>query len=180
MSTPPIHTLLASLEGLVVDLRRRTEQAEARAAAAEEQAVLERQAREAEAAARHEAETRAVLAERSAEEARRRAEALEGAARRRGEELHRDLLAATRQVLDAGAQLRSAAADAGRDRQRDRERDEYDLRDAEAPRMPAPALARPHRVQSAGYERGQGDAYAWLEDEPAPSWWSRVFRRRRH
>jgi hypothetical protein len=181
MSTPQIQTLLASLEGLALDLRRRTEEAEARAAAAEDRAMAERQAREAEAAARRDAETRAMLAERSAKEALRRAEAVEGQARRRNEELHRELLAATRQVLDAGAELRSAA---GGQRQRQRHEEQDDpgpaAAEMERPRMAPPPLPRSRPLQPAGYERGRGDAYAWVEDEPAPSWWSRVFRRRRY
>jgi hypothetical protein len=182
MNTPQINTVLATLEGLVLDLRRRTEEAEARAAAAEERVALERQAREAELSARREAEARAVRAERGAEDALRRAEAAEGAARARSDELHRDLLAATRRVLDAGAELRSAAADVARDRGRAQDHDQPGRTPPEpdGPRMSPPSVPRSLPLPPAEYERGRGDAYAWLEDEPPSPWWSRVFRRRRY
>jgi hypothetical protein len=182
MSTPPINTILATLEGLVLELRRRTEAAEARAAAAEQRAALEREAREAEQAGRQAAETRAILAERHAEEALRRAEAAEAASRGPGAELHRELLAATRRVLDAGEELRSAAAEVTRGHPRPREEDVPGrrLQDADGPRLSPAPVPRALPLPPAGYERGRGDAYAWLEDEPAPSWWSRVFRRRRY
>jgi hypothetical protein len=160
--TPVIEAVLAALDRLAGDLRRRAEEAESRAAASDERAALERKAREAEAEARHGAEARAVAAERSAREASRRAEAAEATAREGVERLRRDLLAAIGEAVAAAKAAATAADHAAAQGARP------DRHSAEQP-----VDARPLQEDQGGY--------AWSDDDPRPPWWRRMFSwRRRH
>ena len=173
-----IGAVLAALERLAGDLRRRAEEAESRAAASDERAALERQAREAEAEARREAEARAAIAEQSAREALRRAEAVETAARESVERLRRDLLAA---IQEAVAAARAAEAAAGLDRRSAEPPDDpyQSERDPELSHIPHPMAGRMSgSSQPAPRRWGKGAGYPWIEDDPGPPWWRRMFSRR--
>jgi hypothetical protein len=182
LSAPAIDALLATLERLVTDLRRRTEDAERRAAASEERAALERQAREGESAARHDAELRAAIAEQSANDAMRRVTAAEAAADRRTEELHRELLAATQKALEAAQDAAAAIQTAKLNRQHfaGSEYPHLSTAEQEPSRIPQPAAVSTHSRRPAPHGRGNEEGYAWMEDEPGPPWWRRLFGRRRY
>lgn len=183
-SAPAIDAVLAALDRLAGDLRRRAEEAESRAAASDERAALERQAREAEAEARHGAEARAAVAEQSARDAIRRAEAGETAARESVEQLRRDLLAAIQEAVAAARPAAAAQASTRLDRHfAERSGDPYHVAQdqklsrtaqPEAGRMPGSSQPAPRRWEKeSGYD-------AWIEDDPSPPWWRRMFSWRRH
>ena len=179
-SASAINAVLAALERLAGDLRRRTEEAESRAAAADERAALERQARKAEAAARHDAEARAAVAEQSARDAIRRAEAAETAATESAERWRRELLAAIQEAVEAAEAAAQAAARLGR-RSAERSVDPYySEQDPELSHIPQPVAGRmAGSSQPAPRRWGKGSGYAWIEDDPGPPWWRRLFSRRR-
>jgi hypothetical protein len=116
VNAPAIGAVLGVLDRLATDLRRCAEEAESRAAAADERAVMERHAREAEAEARREAETRVAIAEQSARDAIRRAEAAETATRESVEQLRRELLAAIQESVAVMQTANAARATVGQDR----------------------------------------------------------------
>jgi len=185
-SPPAINAVLAALDRLADDLRRRAKEAESRAAAAEERAALEGQAREAEAEARHGAEARAAVAEQGARDAIRRAEAADTAAREGIERLRRDLLDAIQEAVAATAAAQTAVAQTGaRPDRRSAERLEdpyHSARDREPPRIAQPVaggMSGPSQPAPRVWETGGG--YEWTEDDPDPPWWRRMFGRgRRH
>ena len=179
---PAIEAVLAALDRLAGDLRRRAEEAEGRAAASEARAARERQAREAEAKARHAAEARAAVAEQKARDALLRSEAAEAAARETAERLRRDLLDAVQNAVAAvrAAQVDAAAARtaAGSDR-RHAERWEdpsQSEREQGLSHIPQPIAGS---SRTAPRRWGQGSGYAWIEDDPGPPWWRRMLGRRR-
>ncbi len=143
-----------------------SEEAESRAAAAEQRVVIERQAKEAEAEARWHAEARALVAEQSAQDAIQRAEASEAAAGDRIEQLREELLAAIHGIVSI-----SDEAVAPR-------KPPYDLLYRETPERLAP---HPEPMMTSTPEprwRNKGAGYTWMEDEPGPSWWRRLFGQR--
>ena len=175
-SAPAIDAVLAALDRLAGDLRSRTEEAESRAAASDQHAALERQAREAEAKARRSAEARAELAEQGARDAIHRAEAAETAAREGVERLRRDLLDAIREGVAAS---QAAARPDRRSAERPGE-PHHSVQDREPPRFAQPMAAGmpgPPQPAPRGWEKGAG--YDWIEDDPEPPWWRRVFGRGR-
>ena len=183
-SAPAIDAVLAALDRLAGDLRRRTEEAESRAAASDQRATLERQAREAEAKARRSAEARAELAEQGARDAIHRAEAAETAAREGVERLRRDLLDAIREGVAASQAAAAVATQAAaRPDRRSAERPGepyHSVQDREPPRFAQPMAAGmpgPPQPAPRGWEKGAG--YDWIEDDPEPPWWRRVFGRGR-
>ncbi len=127
-SASAIDAVLAALDRLAGDLRRRSEEAESRAAASDERAALERQAR---------------------------AEAAETAARENAERLRRDLLDAIQKAVTAARAAEASAAQAAA---------RLDRHSAERSPDPPPVT------------QAQG-GYAWIEDDPGPPWWRRLFRR---
>ncbi|HEV7265301.1 MAG TPA: hypothetical protein VGN83_10320 [Falsiroseomonas sp.] len=172
-----IDMVLGALERLVTDLRQRTEEAESRAAASVQQAALERQAKDAEVAARREAEMRAAAAEQSARDAVRRAEIAETTATERAIQLRHELLAAVRAAVEA-AQAKAVGEQATRaSPRRTRGAEEQEPTVAAQPgaagRQPFPHRPTPRRPND------EPD-YAWIEDDPGPPWWRRVFKQRRY
>jgi hypothetical protein len=163
---PPIDFIVVALERLAGDLRRRAEEAESRAAAAEQRAEMERQAREAEIKTRQHAEARALVAEQSARDAIQRAEASEIAAADKIEQLRIELLAAIQGIASAVDALGAS-----------REPPDEPLY-REPPHRLAP---HPEPMMTGRPEprwRNKEAGYAWMEDEPGPSWWRRMFTRR--
>ena len=172
-SAPPIDAVVAALDRLAGDLRRRTEEAESRAEAAERQVELEREAR-------HSAEARAAMSEQGARDALQRAQAIERAMRESVEQLRRDLLAAIHQAVDA-TQATTAAVQAapGPDRSYAERPMRASVRDdPELAYIPEPEAGRlSESSQPAPRRWGKEREYAWIEDEPGPSWWRRLFGR---
>ena len=172
--------MLAALDRLAGDLRRRAEEAEGRAAAAEARAALERRAREAEAEARHAAEARAAAAEQKARDAILRSKAVEAAARESVERLRRDLLDAIQEaVAAAAAQAAQVDTTAARFDRRHAERSEDPHRleqDQGLSHIPHPVAGS---SQPAPRRWGKGSGYAWIEDDPGPPWWRRMLNWRR-
>ncbi|MBL6080459.1 hypothetical protein JMJ56_20790 [Belnapia sp. T18] len=187
MSNPPapapaIDTVLTALERLTGELRHRAEEAERHAQAAEQRAEVDRQARKAEAEARHAAEVRAAVAEQSARDAVQRAEAAEAVAREKVEQMRRELLTAIQEaVLTAQAATAAVQSMARPDRySAERPEDPYRFdRDQDLSRIPQPRAGRGSASSEEAPRRWDKKAgYAWIEDEPGPSWWRRLFRRR--
>lgn len=185
MNNPPapaINTVLAALERLTGDLRQRAEEAERCAQAAEQRAEVERQAREAEAEARHAAETRAAVAEQAAQDAIQRAETAETAARERVEHLRRELLIAIQEAVSAAQAATVAVQSIARPDRYSAERpdDPYRFeRDQDLSHIPQPRAGRGSGSSEEAPRRWDKKAgYAWVEDEPGPSWWRRLFGRR--
>jgi acyl-CoA reductase-like NAD-dependent aldehyde dehydrogenase len=173
-STPAVDAVLGALERLTDDLRRRTEEAERRAEAAEKRAELEGEAR-------RDAERRAALAEQGAQNALRRAEAIEAAAKESVEQLRRDLLDAIREAVDvAKATAATIEAAIEPDHPPDDQQDTSPQagRNRDLPYIPEPATGRMSTSQPAPrrWEKGER-GYAWVEDEPGPPWWRRLFGR---
>ncbi len=174
--------MLAALDRLAGDLRRRAEEAESRAAASEAHAALERRAREAEAEARHAAEARAAAAEQKARDAILRSKAVEAAARESVERLRRDLLDAIQEavaVAVAAAQAAQVDTTAARFDRRHAERSEDPHRleqDQGLSHIPHPVAGS---SQPAPRRWGKGSGYAWIEDDPGPPWWRRMLSQRR-
>jgi sugar-specific transcriptional regulator TrmB len=168
-STPAVDAVLGALERLADDLRRRTEEAERRAEAAEKRAELEEEARRG-------AERRAALAEQGAQDALRRAEAIEAAAKASVEQLRRDLLDAIREAVDVAKATAAIEPDHSPDDQQDTSPQAGRNRDL--PHIPEPATGRMSTSQPAPrtWEKGER-GYAWVEDEPGPPWWRRIFGR---
>ena len=168
-NAPVVESVLGALERLTSDLRHRTEQAEHRAEDAERRAELEREARQ-------DAETRVALAEQKASDALRRAEVIETAARENIEQLRQELLAAMREAVDVArataATIEAAIEPDGstEEHQAVPHRVEQD-RTLAAGRIPTSSQPAPRRWERD--ERG----YAWVEDEPGPPWWRRMFGR---
>lgn len=178
-----IEAVLAALERLAGDLRRRAEEAESRAAAFDERAAQERQAREAEAEARRGAEARAAVAEQSARDALRRAEAAETAARESVERLRRDLLAAIQEAVAAVQAAAEAQAAARLEQRRSTEPPDdpyHSALDPELLHIPQPMAGQTSSSSQPAPRRWKkGSGYAWIEDDPGPPWWRRMFSRRR-
>jgi hypothetical protein len=174
-NAPVVESVLGALERLASDLRHRTEQAEHRAEDAERRAELEREARQ-------DAETRAAAAEQKASDALGRAEVIETAARENVEQLRQELLAAMREVVDV-ARATAATIEAAIEPNSSTEEHQAVLQrveqDGTLPHIQTPAAGRlptssqptPRRWERE--ERG----YAWVEDEPGPPWWRRMFGR---
>jgi hypothetical protein len=174
-NAPVVESVLGALERLASDLRHRTEQAEHRAEDAERRAELEREARQ-------DAETRVALAEQKASDALGRAEVIETAARENVEQLRQELLAAMREAVDvarATAATLEAAIEpnsSSEEHQAAPQRLEQDrtlphIQTPAAGRLPTSSQPTPRRWERE--ERG----YAWVEDEPGPPWWRRMFGR---
>jgi hypothetical protein len=174
-NAPVIESVLGALERLASDLRQRTEQAERRAEVAEKHGVLEREARQ-------DAENRAAAAEQQARDALRRAEVIETAARESLEQLRRELLAAIREAVDVArataATLEAAIEPDGSGEQHETVAPRIE-RDRTLPHIPTPAAGRiPTSSEPAPRRWGREErGYAWVEDEPGPSWWRRLFSR---
>ena len=174
-SAPVVESVLGALERLARDLRHRTEQAEHRAADAEKRTELEREARQ-------DAETRAAVAEQKARDALSRAEVIEAAARESIEQLRRELLAAIREAVDV-ARVTAATIEAAIEPEGSTE--QYQAvshrveQDRALPHITTPAAGRtssssqPTPRRWGREERG----YAWVEDEPGPPWWRKIFGR---
>ncbi len=180
--TPTIDAILAALERLTDDLRHRAEEARKRAQAAEQRSEAEREARDVEAEARHAAEIRVAVAEQAARDAIHRAEAAETAARESVEHLRRDLLAAIQEAVSA-AQAATAAVHsmAKPDRYSTKPpEDPYRFeRDQDLSHISQPRASRGSGSSEEAPRRWDKKAgYAWIEDEPGPSWWRRLFGRR--
>jgi chromosome segregation ATPase len=168
-----VDAVIGALERLVADLRRRTEAAESRAEAAEKRLDLEREGRQG-------AETRAAAAERTAEEALRRAETAEAAMRESIEQLRRELQTAIRQVADLGKTRAAPRSPSEPHRQAEAGQDAaYHQRlDRGLSHIATPASGRMTADQPAQRQRSREErGYAWVEDEPGPPWWRRIFRR---
>ena len=182
MSTPnqapnasKVESVLGALERLAGDLRQRTEQAEQRAEDAEKRIELECEARQ-------DAETRAAVAEQTARDALRHAEVIETAARESVEQLRQELLAAIHQAVDIA---RATAATIEAAIEPDGSTVEHQIaqrrveQDRSLSHIPTPVTGRmptssqPASRRWAKEERG----YAWVEDEPGPPWWRRIFGR---
>lgn len=179
---PPIDAVLAALERLTDDLRHRAEKAEKRAQVAEQRTELERHAREAEGEARHAAEARAAAAEQAARDAIQRAETAETAAGERLEHLRRELLVAIQEAVSAAQAATAAAQSVARPERYSAERpdDPYRFeRDQDLSHIPQPRAGRGSGSPEEAPRRWDKKAgYAWVEDEPGPSWWRRLFGRR--
>jgi hypothetical protein len=180
--TPAIDTVLAALERLTGDLRRRAEEAERYAQAAEQRAEVERQAREAEAEARHAAEVRAATAEQAGRDAIDRAKTVETAARDSVEQMHRELLVAIQEAVSAAQAATTAVLSTAKPDRNSAQRpeDPHRLeRDRTLSRIPQPAAGRGSGSSDEAPRQWDKKAgYAWVEDEPGPSWWRRLFGRR--
>ncbi len=182
VANPAIEAVLSTLERLVADLRHRTEEAESRAAAADERAELERQAREAEAAARRDAEIRAAVAEQRANDAEQRAQAIGASTAERIDQLGRELLSASRAAIDAAQNAAAAVRTGQQDRHRVLEAaypvpsDGAQARSSHARSGTSEAQAYSSQAPARRWDDDSG--YAWVEDEPGPSWWRRLFKRR--
>jgi signal transduction protein with GAF and PtsI domain len=180
--TPAINAVLAALERFTGDLRHCTEEAEKRAQAAEERAELERHAREAAVEARHAAEARAAAAEQAARDAIQRAETAETAAREHLEHLRRELLVAIQEAVSAAQEATAAVQSVARPERYSAERpdDPYRFeRDQDLSHIPQPRAGRESGSPEDAPRRWDKKAgYAWVEDEPGPSWWRRLFGRR--
>ena len=185
MSNPPtlaIETVLAGLERLTGDLRRRAEEAERSAQAAEQRAEVERQAREVEVEARHAAETRAATAAQAAKDAIDRAETAETAARESVEQLRRELLAAIQEAVSAAHAATAAVLSTAKPERYSAEglEDPHRFeRDQTMSRIPQPRAGRGSgSSEDAPRQWDKKAGYAWVEDEPGPSWWRRLFGQR--
>jgi hypothetical protein len=185
MSNPPapaIDTVLAALERLTGELRQRAEEAERRAQEAEQRSEVDQQARDAEAQARHAAETRAAVAEQAARDAILRAETAETAEKERIEHLHRELLIAIQEAVSAAQAATAAAQSMARPDRYSAERPEDPYRferDQDLSHIPQPRAGRVLGSPEEAPRRWDKKAgYAWVEDEPGPSWWRRLFGRR--
>ncbi len=178
---PAIAAVLSALERLAGDLRRQAEEAESRAVAAEKRAKIERQAREVEVEARHAAEARAAVAEQSARDAVRRAETAETVARESVAQLRRDLLDAIQEVVAAVQAPSENQAAARPDRfSAERLEDPYRLeQNQELSDTTESTSGRMHGSSRPARRRWNKEVgYAWIEDEPGPPWWRRIFGKR--
>ncbi len=181
-STPAIDTVLAALERLTSELRHRAEDAERRAEAAEQRTEVEREARQAEMEARHAAEARVVAAEQAARDATQRADVLETVTNEKIDQLRRELLVAIQEAVST-AQAAVAAAQSMARLSRDsveQPEDPYRFeRDQDLSHIPQPrAGRRSGPLEEAPRRWDKKAGYAWVEDEPGPSWWRRLFGRR--
>ena len=170
-----IGSVLGALERLASDLRHRTEQAEHRAEDAERLTELEREARQ-------DAETRAAVAEQKARDALSRAEVIEAAARESLEQSRREILAAIREAADvarATAATIEAAIEPGGSTEEHRADPHRLEQDRALPHIATPAAGRtPTPSQPTPRRWGREErGYAWVEDEPGPPWWRRMFGR---
>jgi len=169
-SVLPIEAVLSALDRLAGDLHRRVEPAERRAEAAEKQVHLEREAR-------HSAEARAAHAEQSVRDTLRRAEAIETIMQDSMEQLRRDLLAEIGEAVNAAHPTTAVNQAPAELRHFSTERPErpYSARlDPELAYIPQPTAGRmSESAQPATRQWGKERGYAWVEDEPGPSWWRR-------
>ena len=174
-NAPAVDVVLRALERLASDLRCRTEAAECRAEEAEKRVELERKARQ-------DAETRAAVAEQNAKDVLRHAEAVEIAAKESVEQLRQELLTAIREVADvarATAATIEAAMEPDRASEEQQEAPYRVGQDRDLSHIPTPAAGRmstssqPAPRRWGKEERG----YAWVEDDPGPPWWRRIFGR---
>jgi hypothetical protein len=95
--------------------------------------------------------------------------------------LRRDLLAAIREAVDA-AQATAAAVQATPEQGRysaERPEPPHGMRrDRELAHIPYPEAGRMSVSSEPAPRRwGQERGYAWVEDEPSPPWWRRIFGR---
>ncbi|MDO9710560.1 hypothetical protein [Paracraurococcus lichenis] len=175
-NSPPLEAVLSALDRLAGDLRLRAEAAERRAEAAESQIDLEREARLS-------AEARAAQCDQSARDMLRRAEAMEAAVQDRIERLRHDLLDAIGEAVTAARGTTAAHQsrppdDAGRFAAERQERVPPLKLGPELAHIPQPAAGRMSGSSEPSPRKwGEERGYAWVEDEPGPSWWSRLFRR---
>lgn len=180
--TPAIETILAALERLNDDLRHRAEEAERRAQVAEQRSEVERQAREAELEARHAAEIRAAVAEQTARHALQRVEVAETAAEENIEQLRRELLVGIQEAVAAAqAAMTAVQSMAPPDRYSPERRGQpYQIGPSqELAHIPEPRTGRRSgSLEEAPRRWDKKAGYAWVEDEPGPSWWRRLFGRR--
>jgi hypothetical protein len=174
-NAPVVESVLGALERLASDLRHRTERAEHRAEDAEKRTELEREARQ-------DAETRAAVAEQQARDALRRAEVIETAAKESVEQLRQELLAVVREAVDVArataATIEAAIEPDGSTEQHEAVPHRIE-RDRTLPHIPTPAAGRiPTSSEPAPRRWGREErGYAWVEDEPGPPWWRRIFGR---
>jgi hypothetical protein len=174
-NVPVVESVLGALERLASDLRHRTEQAEQRAEDAEKRTELEREARQ-------DAEAQLALAEQKASDALTRAEIVEAAARESVEQLRQELLAAIREAVDVA---RATAATIEAAIEPDGSTEEHQAaphrieQDRSLSHIPTPVAGRmPTSSQSAPRRWGREErGYAWVEDEPGPPWWRKIFGR---
>jgi len=181
VNTQAIDAVLVALDRLTGDLRHRTEEAERRAREAEERIDLEREAR-------HVAETRAEVAEQAAKAVLSRADAIEKSARESLEQLRQELLTAIREATDVArataAIIEAATIEAVIEPDRSSEaRDEAprrEERDSDLSHIPVPTTGRVRASSEPAPRRWerQERGYAWVEDEPGPPWWRRIFGQR--
>lgn len=171
--TAAVDAVLGALDRLAADLRHRTEEAEGRAAEVERRLEREREGR-------LEAEARAAASERAVQDALRRAEAAEAAMRENVEQLRRDLLGAVQEVATL-VQARAATPPPARpDRPAGEPDDPYQARrERVLAHIPDPAAGRAAGADQPSPRRWSREerGYAWVEDEPGPPWWRRIFGR---